>query len=281
MPANRSRTERWLDCLYQLYERGGAIEMALSEQGAHNGVRADAGSDVAWRVKILRMSDTEMLVERPSAFGHALPMDSGLGVVGVMSIGQNRWMFRTKVVGIDLKYPGGAVRLAMPTSVERCRRREFYRVSATSLRLPKVMCWPLLDPMSVVVAELANKATILDLQNGGQPRGEAELLPEVGPGFMATLMNLGGGGIGLLVDKDEASRVDSSRLLWMRLDLTPQIAAPIGVTARIAHVHRDSEQNLYVGGAFDFSFHPAHKEFVVSQMTRYVQTLLGERRAAA
>jgi hypothetical protein len=37
MPANRSRTERWLDCLHQLYERGGAIEMALTEQGAHNG----------------------------------------------------------------------------------------------------------------------------------------------------------------------------------------------------------------------------------------------------
>lgn len=281
MPANRSRTERWLDCLHQLYERGGAIEMALTEQAVQGTSSVQEGSDVAWRVKILRMGESELLVERPSAFGHALPMDSGVGVVGVMSIGQNRWMFRTKVVGIDTRYPGGAVRLAMPTSVERCRRREFYRVSTASLKLAKVMCWPLLDPMSVVVAELANKATILDLQNGGQARNEAELLPEVGPGFMATLMNLGGGGIGLLVDKDEANRVDSSKLIWMRMDLTPQIAAPIGVTARIAHVHRDSEQNLYVGGAFDFSFHPAHKEFVVSQMTRYVQSLLGERRAAA
>jgi hypothetical protein len=154
-------------------------------------------------------------------------------------------------------------------------------MSTAALRLPQVTCWPLLNPMSVMVAEIANKAAIQELEQGRGRAGGSEVLPDVGPSFGATLMNLGGGGVGLLVGKHEAGSVDSSRLLWMRLDLTPQIVAPLGVTARIAHVHRDSEQNLYIGGAFDFSFHPAHKDFVVSQMTRYVQDLLGDRRATA
>jgi hypothetical protein len=283
MPANRSRTERWLDCMHQLYERGGGIEFSLAGKRDASGGQPteDSGSDVVWRVKILKLTDDEIWVERPAAFGHALPMEQGIDVIGVMSIGQNRWMFHSRTLGMDTRYPGGAVRLVMPKTVERCRRREFYRMSTAALTLPRVTCWPLLDPMSVVVAEVANKAAILEMQMGRKGAVGSEVLPDVGPSFNATLMNLGGGGVGLLVGKDEAGRVDSSRLLWMRLDLRPQIISPIGVTARIAHVHRDSEQNLYIGGAFDFSFHQGHKDFVVAQMTRYVQQLLGERRAVA
>lgn len=282
MPANRSRTERWLDCLHQVYERGGGIEISLADgKSGSLGAAPGRGADVVWRVKLVKMTETEVWVERPAAFGHSLPMEQGVDVIGVMSIGQNRWMFHSKTLGIDPRFPGGAVRLEMPRTVERCRRREFYRISTAALDLPRVTCWPLMDPMSVGLAEVANKSAILEMERGGAARTGSDMLPDVGPSFSATLMNLGGGGLGLLVGKHEAGSVDSSRLLWMRLDLTPQIPAPIGVTVRIAHVHRDSEQNLYIGGAFDFSFHPAHKEFVVSQMRRYVEKLLGERRAVA
>lgn len=286
MPANRSRTERWLDCMHKLYERGGGIEFSFArpKEGVSRAGGAGlepAGTDLVWRVKIVKLTEDEIWVERPAAFGHSIPVEEGIAIIGVMAIGQNRWMFHSKTLGMDPRYPGGAMRLVMPTTVERCRRRDFHRISTATLNFPRVTCWPVLDPMSLMGAEVANKAIITDLQAGRMVGKPPEVLPEVGPSFTAMLMNVGGGGVGLLVGKGETGSVDTSRLLWMRLDLTPQIAAPIGITAKIAHVHRDSEQNLYVGAAFDFSFNLSHKEFVVGQMTRYVQQLLGERRAVA
>ena len=118
-------------------------------------------------------------------------------------------------------------------------------------------------------------ATDLLSDSGGTapaPETEPLILPEVGPPFRGMLVNIGGGGAGLLVDRGETTGPDRSRLLWMRINLTPHIPAPIAVTSRIAHVHLDSGQNLYLGLAFDFSFHPAHREFVVGQICRYVLT---------
>ena len=47
------------------------------------------------------------------------------------------------------------------------------------------------------------------------------------------------------------------------MDLRPDIAAPIGVTTRLAHTHIDSAHNLYAGLAFDFSHNLSHRKFVV------------------
>jgi hypothetical protein len=46
------------------------------------------------------------------------------------------------------------------------------------------------------------------------------------------------------------------------------------MTVRIAHTHLDSGQNLYLGGAFDFAFHASHREFIVEQVTGYVNRLV-------
>lgn len=278
MPANRSRTERWRECLQQIQERGGGIEFSL----ARGTDEAQVG-DLVWRVRILRLSDEEIIVERPSAAGQTIDLSGNVELVAVMSIGQNRWMFRTKTIGGDprSRSGGNAVRLQMPTHVERCRRRDFLRVSTAELNLPIVTCWPLLDPMSVVAAEVANRAQIVELESGGMGTNSADILPEVAPPFTAQLMNLGGGGVGLLVHPGDSAALDRSRLLWVRADLKPYIPAPLGFTARVVHTHRDSEQNTYVGAAFDFGFHAAHREFVVSQIMRYVAALQGAQRHAA
>jgi hypothetical protein len=208
--------------------------------------------------------------------------------VGVMTVGQNRWMFHSRVLGpADGPTPFGrqlGVRIVMPESVERCARRDFLRISTAELHLPTVDCWPLLDPTTVTAPELANRARILDLERGdgasGSDHRDSILLPEVGPPFAARLMNLGGGGVGLLVGKDEASAADKSRLVWMRINLMPHIRAPLAITARIVHTHLDSSQNLYLGAAFEFAFHAGHREFVVDQVTRYVERVQVSARAA-
>ena len=298
VPASRSRTERWFDCLQQVAQRDGAIEISIpaSAEASQTSDRAfnPHGADLIWRVRILSLSDTEIIVEQPSAAGQFIPLNPGVCVIGAMSIGQNRWMFRTHVLPpATAPRPGilGArqVRLAMPETVERCQRRNFYRISTAELSLPTVECWPLINPTTVVSAEVANRALIMDLINGSQaartaianPEDESLTLPEVGPRFNAHLMNLGGGGAGLLVDKNESSAADRARLYWVRINLMPMIPAPIAMTARLVHTHIDSAQNLYAGLAFEWSFHLAHRDFVVDQITRYVAQLQKQQARAA
>jgi hypothetical protein len=106
-------------------------------------------------------------------------------------------------------------------------------------------------------------------------------LPVVGPKFVARLMNVGGGGLGLIVDKSETSAASRAKLVWLRVHLEPVIALPLGLTAKIVHTHIDSTQSLYAGLAFEFAFHQSHREFVVEQIERYIARLQQPLRAAA
>jgi hypothetical protein len=149
--------------------------------------------------------------------------------------------------------------------------------------LPPVECWQLLSPTSAIAAEAANAGKIRDLQSGRCDESlamTASLLPEVGPKFTGKLLNIGGGGVGIIFDRNEASAADRCRLIWLRVDLRPVIPAPIAMTARLVHKHIDSEQNLITGAAFDFSVNAAHREFVVDQIVRYVNAVAPLARAA-
>ncbi|VAX40349.1 hypothetical protein MNBD_PLANCTO03-2323 [hydrothermal vent metagenome] len=275
MPASRSRTERWRNCLWQIYERSGAIEISLARpEGAEQ-----PGNDLIWRVKILGLSETEIVVSQPAAFGRTIPLEPGTKLVGAMSVGQNRWMFQTQTLSSKTD---SKLHLIMPEKVERCPRRSYYRVSTASVELPDVECWPLLDPSSVVAAEIANEANARDIlrhrQDPTQPAPEPQhLLPEVGPGFKAKLINISGGGMGLVVSPQEASGLDRARYLWMRVNLGPDLPAPIALTGRMVHTHMDSAQSVHVGLSYEFGFNPAHREFVISQVCGVVSRLLGDQ----
>jgi hypothetical protein len=281
MPASRSRTERWRELLQQIAQRGGGIEFAISRPEYDT-----KGTDLLWRVRLYAVGDAQLVVEHPAAAGSPIRIPVGQELVAVMAIGQNRWMFRSRVLAVTPPSSRGppARTLAAPESIERCSRREFLRVSTAQVNLPAVRCYPLLDPTSVVSAEVANRALIQSIERGDRAPfalDEELAMPEVGPAFPARLMNLSGGGIGLVIVKDDHAAATHSRLLWCQLDLRPHIAAPLGITIRVAHTHIDSEQNLYLGGAFDFAFHAAHREFVVEQAARYVGRLIARGAAMA
>lgn len=280
MPASRSRTERWKDGLYQVFERGGVLELAVSHDAD-----SDSAPDVLWRVKLLRVTDSELVVERPAAAGRALSLPACTPLTVMMSIGQNRWTFRSCVIGETgaSHTTFGSLRITTPSEVHRCQRREHARVSTGALLLPKVECWPLLDPSGVAAAETANRALILELVRTGAAYEDARpwIMPEVGPSFTATLQNVSGGGMGLVVDRSEARAIGRSPLMWMRVDLRPEIPAPLAMTARIAHSHLDPEQNVRLGIAFDFTFNPGHRDFVVSQIGTFVDRLIRGKRNVA
>lgn len=277
MPASRSRTERWRDCLDQIRQRGGSLEFSVSQAAIENAGAAGGGrgADLIWRVRLLSLSDTEIIVEQPVALTQPLFIDAGVELIGVMSIGQNRWMFRTRSLAATprLNRPG-VLRLAMPASIERVQRRQFYRVSTADLSLPVVECWPLLNPTTVGAAEVANRAQVEEaVRTGTLPSEDALVLPEVGPKFNARLLNVGGGGVGLMIDAADARAVDRARLFWVRLDLRPHVPVPVGATLRIAHHHTDSTQAVYAGLSFEFSFNPSNQAFVVGQMMNYVAAI--------
>lgn len=296
MPAARSRAEHWKENLLKIKERGGALEISVARPAARSpGATEPAeqpGADVVWRVKVVSVSDAEIIVEPPAAFGEPIRLKAGVDLIGAMTVGQNRWMFLTRTLGERRVTSSGSVHpnlvLMAPAAVERCTRRHFYRTSTANLSMPAVQCWPLLDPASVGPAEAANRVQIEQAAErypaGAWSIGATEepmILPDVGPRFGAMLVNISGGGLGLRIGPDEAGAAGARPYLWLRVDLRPQIAAPIAVTARVAHTHIDSSQHLYAGMAFDFVHNPEHRRFVIQRFGAYVEQLQAGQRAGA
>lgn len=285
MPSsNRSRTENWKHCLSQIAERNGALELAVKVDHLLN-----PGGDLIWRVRLLQINDKEIVVEHPAAVGRTFKLSTATELVCGMTIGQNRWMFSTRVVGArTVKTSTGrdtaGLILALPTKVERCSRREFFRVPTAQFSLAQVECWPLLDPTSAVTAETVNRAIVTELLNNASvvPVASAEApatetqglsLPKVGPKFHAQLLNVSGGGIGLMFDPKNQSAVDRNAFLWVKVNLQPVIGTPVAMTLKRCHTHLDSAHNLYGGFSFEFSFHQAHQRFVVDLFSRYVELI--------
>lgn len=284
MPAARSRTEHWRDCLHKVFERGGALEVSIDRQGptvsGPSTDQASSGSDVVWRCRIIAINNDHIVVEAPAAFGSSIELRPNLKLIGAMTIGQNRWMFHVNSMG----YTEGRgtkrhLMLSLPEDVERCARRSFYRISTADLRLPTVQCWPLLDLSSAIAAEAANREQVRESQRHrtkpmtARVTDEAFLLPEVGPNFSAQLLNLSGGGLGLVLKQSDTAALSTRPCLWLMIDLRPDVLVPIAVTARVAHTHVDSSQNLYAGMAFDFSSNPEHRVFVADTISDYIQAL--------
>lgn len=283
MPANRSRTERWKESLWKIYERGGGLEFAFARAESSD----DAPRDLVLRVRILGLTEDEIHVELPGALGRPFRIDPGAPLLGIMAVGQNRWMFHTEVLGsLTIDGRQGAVpalRLRMPDTVERCQRRSFDRISTASLTLPPVECWALLDVRSAAPAEVASRVRLLDMLDAdltgpSMTLGEP-LMPDVGARTVGALSNLGGGGIGLVLDREDAGPLEGARLFWLRVDLSPVLPAPLSLVGRLAHTHIDSQQRVYAGMAFEFAHNPGHQRFVLDQIDRYL-TAIQTRRAA-
>ena len=280
MPARRSRTLEWRRCLEQVQQRGGAIEIAVLRN--YDRPAETAGSHLVWRVRLLEVTGDEIIVEPPTTLGEVIRVETGINLVAVLAVGQNRWMFMTSHLG-PTEYRNGtgrtvaALRLKMPESVERCQRRSHDRIATTSLILPRVDVWPLLDPKSVLPAERANELQFEDDRNGIPPGDrcnafdDESLLPEVGPKFTTTLLNIGGGGVGLRVNPEDAPTMARHKVFWLRFSMPPELNTPICATAKLAHTAVNSTQDTYAGMAFDFSFNPAHQRVVVEQIRHFIE----------
>ena len=283
MPASRSRTNEWKRSLQQVFDRGGAIEFAVARPDApdHTDDPHDhaSGIDLVWRVKVLKLTTQEMMVEAPMALGRQIEIEPGIELVASIAIGQNRWMFRTRNLGLDgatsqQSRSHRSLRLALPENVRRCQRRA-PRFDTRDMHLPEVEAWPLLDPKTVIPAEHAVALNWDECKTGKPIRGEVldqdVAKPTIGPKFTATLMNLGGGGIGLRVDSDASQPLGRHRVFWIKVPLGPELPLPLYVTGKVVHTHIDSMQRTYAGVAFDFTFNHAHEKVIAEQIQFYIE----------
>lgn len=303
MPANRSRTENWVSSLQQILERRGAVEFTLRAGGE---LRPEPGrDDVVWRVRLLGMDGSRLIVGAPGAGGRGVGLGAGTPVVASYCVGQNRWIFRTEVErSVVLSTQETALRLVMPRSVSRCARRHCARMATAGFSLPAVSCWPVSDPVTVRGAEVANRALIETRLGGGLGGGglgvglragacaggvggadgaggipDEAVLPSVGPGSECRLQNVSCGGLGLLIPGDAAGAIERAAFAWARLPLEPMCEVPLGLTLRRVHTHVEPDGQVYAGFAYEFAFHPEHQGFVAGTVAGLIGAL--ERAAVA
>tara|TARA_R110002072_G_scaffold100945_1_gene222504 strand:- start:1772 stop:2623 length:852 start_codon:yes stop_codon:yes gene_type:complete len=283
MPANRSRTDRWRQSLEKICSRGGGLEFTVNSSNS-----SPDSKNLVWRVRLIDFDDNTLTLEHPGAMGLSFHIENGTPLIGILSVGQNRWMFHTKSIkSISDNSTRGVFKkliVQMPENVERCMRRNFDRTSTAQVDLPTVNAWPLLNQHSAGPIEIANRLMVSQLREQGALGSneiDPQMLPEVGPHFEAKLANIGGGGVGLVVDKENRAALDSGHLFWLSVNLTPAVPAPLGMVARMAHTHMDSQQNTYAGLAFDFSQSTDHKSFIINEIDRFIRSSqLGSRKAA-
>lgn len=94
------------------------------------------------------------------------------------------------------------------------------------------------------------------------------------------MLNLGGGGVGLLVNPQDRSIFETPSLVWLMLDFRPDLPVPLGVVGRIRHTRIDSMQYLHAGIAFEFGHDREHERFIGDEICRYVAELQRQDAAA-
>ncbi len=234
------------------------------------------GVDIIWRSQMIALHEASIEVESPQALGRTVQLKEGVKLVAAFVIGQNRFAFHTSILPGPAKTAHSlSLFLAQPDSIERCQRHND-RFDLQGLQLPQVTLWPLLEPRSVGVAERANELAFEAHSRGekvdvGASSVNEALTPNMGPSITGTLMNVGGGGVGIRIVSSEAGALSRHRIFWIRIALGKDNPVPLVATGKLVHTHIDSMNNTYAGMAFDFSFNPEHQKTVASQIASYVQ----------
>ena len=267
MPANRLRTTSWRKYLQQLCDRNGSLQITIAPSGR-------VPKAFLWNVVLVDLTSSEIIVEAPTTVGEPILFDLGLRLLGIMSIGQNRWMFRTRSLGITAKKNRGKtsylLKLSMPLKVERCQRRRDYRISTDTLELPEATLWPLLDPRSALLPEQVCKANFNAYLKTNKVIKFKESLPIVGPPSVGIISNIGGGGIGLQINGSGGFGIGKYKFYWLQFQLGISNSPPLGVNAKLMHHHLEAGDTIYAGMMFDFSFNPSHRKFIGQQISNAI-----------
>ena len=213
---------------------GVAGEEGLVEVAAMN--HTTGQTDGGWhRTRLAAIEQGAIVVQRPSSAATRAALVPGRHVCLMFAAGPNRWTLYSRVEGFTLRPINDHTRLAClvlqwPREVSTVQRRAFFRAATASLDLPDVHLQPLIDDASAQAADLPARAR--------QP-------------LRAQLVNISGGGLGLVVDHSAAPA--ANRFLDYRCTLQlPTHDAPLELTVRHVHLRRNANETLYLGVMFVF-----------------------------
>lgn len=222
-----------------------------------------------YRVRLLSL-EGGVLVERPQSADAARYLRDGTVLRVLAAEKDDRWEFVAAVAGQELhalnratKVP--AVRLSPTGAARSAQRRSFFRVSAAGVPLKPV--W--LRPMEGV--KPAPSPAELEA-NPGQLAAEPLAAPlYLHEPFPTTLLNVGGGGIGVEAPLRVAQQLPRILSYSARLEL-PTLPRAIDVATKLVHLQPRDDGTHYMGLAFEFA-DPAAKRRDVDLLCKFTTWL--------
>ncbi len=274
--ADQHKSE-WQRMIDELAAHNGTLEIGLPcafEPMGPDGHDQDSLDDIpkSWRVRLLSLSGDQWIVERPPIAGRRTGgLITGATLIGNISQKQRKWSFRTSILRTQLfelnarnRVP--ALRLSPPRDVGSAQRRSFYRVSTVGAQLPAVNIWPLLDAQTCLAAE--DRMQLVHLDPEASPNAPLQQ-PDLGDGFVGSLVDISAGGAALSVEATHAPAFEQHKLFWMEL-LLPTNDYPLLVAADPVHVHHDRVKKvLQIGMEFKHDHNQTYRRFVQENICRY------------
>ena len=203
-----------------------------SQRAGQIGEDGPAKEATGAQVRLLEVhQDGVVILERPGVSAGAAWVQPGAWVALYLCHGPSRWSASARVAELTRhalrdRVTVGALRLEPPVEVVSEQRRAHYRVDTSMMDLPPVILRLLDEHGRVVNADST-------------------------PGLEARLMNLSGGGFGLLLNPrhQPARQVMRGRFYQCRIRLPLVHDEPLTVNARLIHVYPQKGGSVYLGFA--------------------------------
>ena len=193
----------------------------------------EEGARVTARVRLLRLEPELVLTDRPQSMGKPMVLKPRQPMLVHFPLGGVRYAFRTRVVRchcpvrLNATQQVAGIALAMPSEVLEQQRRADFRLS--------------LSGCEVIQAEV----------HFGSPEGGGSA-PIDALRFSTRLINISGGGVGLLVDAQEVRKWILRDTFFVSFCL-PDVEGEFRMMAELQHERRIRERSSAVAG---FKFLP-------------------------
>lgn len=190
------------------------------------------------RVRLLARTGKGMVIDRPLGQAFTRHMVEGTRLHVLVADGPDRWEFHTTVLGtIQYRLNDAtevpAIAIGSVGSVRSAQRREYFRVTIGSVLVKSVRLTPVLSDAQT--------------QTGTD---EAAGMQDVKP-FDAKLINIGGGGIGVITPQRVAWQLPLVRRYQCSLPL-PTRNTPVVIPADVVRLEEQEDGTTYMGLQFDF-----------------------------
>lgn len=190
------------------------------------------------RVRLLALASNGVVIDRPIGQAFTRHMVKGTRLHVLVAEGAERWEFHAAILDtvpfrLNDSTEVPAIVISSPKTVHSAQRRAYFRVTIGSVAVKNTRLTPILGD--------AQTETESD---------EAAPQSDIKP-FEAKLLNIGGGGIGVLTPQRVAWQLPMVRRYECTLPL-PTRKTPVVIPADVVRLEEQEDGTTYMGLQFDF-----------------------------